>query len=71
MCSVTVELLEVVKDQPPDNQEKWKLKDALWNAEPTRIRYIDVSEPTGYMHLLVDAWEKNQKQKTVRHDFKM
>ena len=66
-----MELLEVVQDQPPDDQEKWKLKDALWNAEPTRIRYIDVSEPTGALHLLVDAWEKNQKQKTVRHGFKM
>ena len=71
MCSVTVDLLEVVQDQPPNDQSKWKLKDALWNAEPTRIRYIDVSEPTGYMHLLVDAWEKNQKQKTVPHGFTM
>ena len=66
-----MDLLEVVQDQPPNDQEKWKLKDALWNAEPTRIRYIDVSEPTGFMHLLVDAWEKNQKQKTVRHSFTM
>ena len=66
-----MDLLEVVKDQPPNDQSKWKLKDALWNAEPTRIRYIDVSEPTGALHLLVDAWEKNQKQKTVRHSLTM